>query len=183
MTDFLLAHKDMIAQTAGFIAMALTVLSFQFGKHRTIMVFMTLSSVFWVIHYSLLGLFPAAAINTMNMLRNHIFGLRERKGWDSPVIPAVFVVIAAVSVIATWENAWDILPLAASVTATVANWQKVTGKLKLLSIPRYSLWVVYDIHGKAWAGLINDIFTITSIIISLIRNKISANKTKIDANQ
>lgn len=169
MKEFFLTHPDLPAQAAGVAAMLLNVVSFQFGKHRKIMLLMTLSSVFWVLHYSLLGLFPAALINIMNMFRNCIYGLREKKNINSRLVPACFVVIAAVSVFATWENAWDILPLAASVTATVANWQTQTKKLRLLSIPRYALWAVYDTAGGAWAGLANDLFTIASIGVALLR--------------
>ena len=177
MKDFFISNISLFAQVFGFIAMALNILCFQFRKHKTIMLCMTAGSVFWVLHYLLLGLYPAAAINIMNMLRNYIYGLREKKNINSKLIPAAFVIIAAISVFSTWKNMWDILPLAASVTATIANWQTQTKKLKLLSIPRYSLWAAYDIAGKAWAGLANDIFTIGSIAISLIIQQISEKKS------
>lgn len=178
MTEFFTQNKELIAQAAGFTAMLLTAVSFQFRKQRTIMLVMTASSFFWIAHYYLLGLYPAVAINTMNLLRNYIFGLREKKNLNSKLIPAAFVVIAVISVIMTWENTWDILPLIASITATIANWQKKTSKLKLISIPRYSLWVAYDLHGKAWAGLANDVLTIISICISLLMEKKSAKSSE-----
>lgn len=174
-------YKELIAQSAGFIAMTLTILSFQFTKHRSIMALMTASSVFWICHYLLLGLYPAVAINTMNMFRNYIYGLRESKGWNSKFIPGAFVIIAAVSVIATWENVWSVLPLIASVTATVANWQTRTKNLKLLSYPRYGMWLVYDLINRAWAGAANDAFTIVSISVSLIREKRKAQTAEPDA--
>lgn len=171
MTAFLKDHYSLFAQAAGYAAMALTILSFQFRKHRWIMAFMTASSVFWILHYVMLGLYPAAAINTMNMFRNYIYGLREKKGIDSKLIPAFFVVVAAVSVFATWENVWSVLPLMASVIATIANWQTQTTKLKLLSCPRYGLWLAYDIINGSQAGVINDAFTIGSIVFSLVRER------------
>ena len=176
--DFLKAHLELFAQIAGFIAMGLTILSFQFRKHRWIMAFMTASSVFWVLHYAMLGLWPAAAINTMNMLRNYIYGLREKKNVNSPLVPAFFVIVAAVSVIATWENGWSVLPLLASVTATVANWQTQTKKLKLLSYPRYGLWLVYDLINRAWAGAANDAFTMGSITVSLVKERMEEKKAR-----
>ena len=168
---FLKAHIDLFAQIAGFIAMGLTILSFQFRKHSWIMAFMTASSVFWILHYLMLGLYPAVAINTMNMFRNYIYGLREKKNINTPLVPAFFVIVAAVSVIATWENGWSVLPLLASVTATVANWQTQTKKLKLLSYPRYGLWLIYDLFNGAWAGAANDAFTMGSITVSLVKER------------
>ena len=170
--DFWEAHINGFAQAAGFVAMGLTILSFQFRKHSRIMAFMTASSVFWVLHYLMLGLYPAVAINTMNLLRNYIYGLREKKKIDSRLIPAFFVVVAAVSVFATWENAWSALPLTASVMATIANWQTQTKRLKLLSYPRYGLWLAYDAANGAWAGAANDLFTILSISVSLIKERL-----------
>ena len=165
---FFTAQIDTFAQAAGFIAMGLTVLSFQFRKHSHILALMTASSLCWIAHYLLLGLYPAAAINTMNLFRNYIYSLREKKNIRSPLIPAFFVVVAAASVIATWENVWSALPLAASVIATVANWQTQTEKLKLLSCPRYALWLAYDTINGSVAGIVNDAFTIGSIAVSLL---------------
>ena len=176
--EFLKAHLELFAQIAGFIAMGLTILSFQFRRHSWIMAFMTASSVFWILHYVMLGLYPAVAINTMNMFRNYIYGLREKKNINSPLIPAFFVVVAAVSVIATWENGWSVLPLLASVTATVANWQTQTKKLKLLSYPRYGLWLVYDLINRAWAGAANDAFTMGSITVSLVKERMDEKKAR-----
>ena len=171
MAAFYQTHVDLLAQIAGFIAMGLTILSFQFRKHGWIMAMMTVSSVFWILHYVMLGLYPAVAINTMNLLRNYIYGLREKKNINSKLIPAFFVAVAAVSVISTWENAWSVLPLLASVTATIANWQTQTKRLKLLSCPRYGLWLIYDLINGAWAGAANDIFSIGSIAVSLAKQR------------
>ena len=171
MAQFFQDHYAFFAQTAGYIAMALTILSFQFRKHRWIMAFMTASSVFWILHYVMMGLYPAAAINTMNMLRNYIYGLREKKNINSKLIPAFFVVVAAVSVCATWENVWSVLPLMASIIATIANWQTQTTRLKLLSCPRYGLWLAYDLINKSQAGVVNDAFTIGSIVVSLLKER------------
>ena len=176
MAEFFRAHFDLFAQAAGYIAMALTILSFQFRKHRWIMAFMTASSVFWILHYVMLGLYPAAAINTMNMFRNYIYSLRVKKGINTKLIPAFFVVVAAASVFATWENVWSVLPLMASIIATIANWQTQTTKLKLLSCPRYGLWLAYDIINGSQAGVINDAFTIGSIVVSLVKERVRKKK-------
>ena len=174
--EFFKAHIDFFAQAAGDSARALTILSFQFRKHRWILAFMTASSVFWILHYVMMGLYPAAAINTMNMFRNYIYSLREKKGINSKLIPAFFVVVASVSVIATWKNVWSVLPLMASIIATIANWQTQTKKLKLLSFPRYGLWLAYDLINKDPAGAVNDAFTIGSISISLIKQRMEERK-------
>ena len=88
MLAFYQAHAELLAQIAGFIAMGLTVLSFQFRKPGWILAVMTASSVFWILHYVMLGLYPAAAINTMNMFRNYIYSLREKKNINTKLIPA-----------------------------------------------------------------------------------------------
>ena len=171
MVGFFQSHIELFAQAAGFIAMGLTVLSFQFRKHGWILTMMTASSIFWIVHYVMMGLYPAAAINTMNLLRNYIYSLREKKNINSRLIPAFFVIVAAASVISTWENAWSVLPLMASVIATIANWQTQTKRLKLLSCPRYGLWLAYDLINGSWAGAVNDVFTIGSIVVSLLKQR------------
>ena len=70
--------------------------------------------------------------------------------------------------------------MTASLFSTVANWQKNTKYLKLISLPREVLWITYDIANKSIAGSCSDAFAMISIIISLIRIRFENKKGELN---
>lgn len=176
MVEFFISHINLIAQILGFIAMGMGILVYQFNRHSTIMFIKVCISAIWCIHYGLLGLWSAVAINVLNVVRDTIFALREKKKLETPIIPVFFVVVSVVSVLCTWGNWWSIVPMIASVTSTLAHWQKVTKKLKIYALPGNILWLIYDLFNKSWSGSANDAFVIGSIIVSLVRIRVNEKK-------
>lgn len=178
MTEFFSSHIDLIAQILGFIAMGTGILVYQFNRHSTIMFIKVCISAIWCVHYGLLGLWPAVAINILNVVRDTIFALREKKNIESPVVPGFFVLASVVSVLCTWKGWWSIVPMIASVASTIAHWQKVTKKLKIYALPGNILWLIYDLFNKSWSGSANDSFVIASIVVSLVRISRAEKKEK-----
>lgn len=171
MTEFFTAHGNFIAQAFGFVAMAIAISMYQFKKHRTILILMALCSLVWCLHFACLGLFTPVAMNFINVIRGIVYSYREKKWAQNNIIPALFIVLCAGSVILTWESAWSILPFVASIFSTIANWQKNTRLLKYLSIPVCVCWFVYNIVNGSVAGTLNETFALISICIYFIRTR------------
>ncbi len=169
MLEFFTAHQNLIAQILGFVAMGIAITMYQFRRHRTILILMSLCSFVWCLHFACLELFTPVAMNLINVLRGIVYSFREKKWAQNNIIPAVFIVICAGSVIFTWDSMWSILPFIASIFATTANWQKNTRLLKYLSIPVCVCWFVYNIANGSVAGTLNEAFALTSIIVYLVR--------------
>lgn len=167
---------NLIAQILGFIAMGTGILVYQFNKHGTIMFIKVLIATLWCVHYILLGLWPAVAINILNIIRDSVYGLREKKNLNSPLIPTAFVIASFIPAIFTWENWGSLVPMIASVFSCIAHWQSNTKKLKILALPGNILWLGYDLVNKSWSGSVNDSFVIGSIVVSLIRITIGEKK-------
>ena len=177
MSEFFTLHQNLIAQIFGFIAMGIAIAMYQFKKHRTILILMSLCSFVWCLHFAALGLFTPVAMNLINVIRGIVYSFREKRWAQNNIIPAVFIVLCAGSVILTWNSLWSILPFIASIFATVANWQKNTRLLKYLSVPVCICWFIYNIANNSIAGMLNEAFALTSIIVYLIRTKKQDNKS------
>ncbi len=171
MYEFFTAHQNLIAQILGFIAMGIAVTMYQFKKHRTILFLMSLCSLVWSLHFACLGLFTPVGMNMLNIFRCIAYSFREKKWAQNNIIPAVFIVLNAASVILTWESAWSILPFIAAIFATIGNWQRNTRLLKYLSIPVCACWFVYNIVNGSVAGTLNETFALISIATYLIRTR------------
>lgn len=179
MLEFFSAHRELIAQIFGFVAMGIAISMYQFKKHRTILVLMALCSFVWCLHFAFLGLYVPVAMNFINVIRGVVYSFREKKWAQNNIIPAVFIVLCAGSVIITWDSLWSILPFIASIFATVANWQKNTRLLKYLSIPVCVCWFVYNAANGSVAGTLNETFALISIAVYLVRTKKLQNKKDI----
>ena len=172
MIEFFTQHQNLIAQIFGFIAMGIAIAMYQFKKHRTILILMSLCSLVWSLHFACLGLFTPVGMNMINVFRGIIYSCRDTKKWaQSNIIPAVFIVLNAGSIILTWESMWSILPFIAAIFATIANWQMNTRLLKYLSIPVCVCWLVYNTVNGSIAGACNETFALVSIAAYFIRTR------------
>ena len=111
MQDFFETHSY-LTQIFGFSAMAVGIIMYQFKKHRTIMVLMTLCSALWCLHYTSMWLFTPVAMNFLNVARSYVCSLN--KEWvHSKAVPIVFIAVSLVLTIVTWQGVWGILPFIA----------------------------------------------------------------------
>ena len=70
----------------------------------------------------------------------------------------------------TWSGWPSLLPLAAMSTATIAFWTNNALNIRKANLFVASpAWVVYDILFLTYAGILNEVITISSILISIWR--------------
>lgn len=172
MAAFLSTHAFLIGQIFGFAAMGVAILTYQFKKHRTIMLLMLLCAALWCGHFAFLGSATGVVMNVVNVARALVYTQRDKKWGSSPWIPAVFILAAAVTVIFTWDGVWSLLPCAASVCATLGNWQTNTQKLRLYTIGVCAGWFFYNLVQHSWAGMANEICTLCSVLVALWRYRL-----------
>ena len=169
MLEFFTEHAFIFSQIFGFTAMAIAISTYQFNKHKTIMVLLTLCSTFWCMHFLCLKAYTAVAMNLINIVRNFVYGFRDKKWAQGYVIPVLFLTVSVAAVVLTWSSAWDLLPLLAAVFSTFANWQTDTRKLRYLTYPVSASWLAYNIVNHSYAGLCNEVFTLVSLTVGVIR--------------
>ena len=155
---FFAAHPVLIGQCFGILAMITSILMYQFKKHRTIMLLMLLCSGLWCIHFAFLGAMTGVIMNVINVIRAVVYTFRGKKLASGRYIPAIFIAASVLTVILTWDNAWSLLPCAASICATLGNWQTDTQRLRILTIPVCVCWFVYNMINGSAAGMANGCF-------------------------
>ena len=75
-----------------------------------------------------------------------------------------------VTLCVTWEGWISVLPVAANIAATVAGYSDSARRIRLTGVFINSpLWIIYDIIVHSWAGILDEVVTETSIIISIAR--------------
>ena len=117
----------------------------------------------------MLGAITRGISYVLNTVPSFCLGSRSRflKG---KIMCAVLCVMQVAALIFTWDGWWSILPGAANIAATVGgntyNPRKIRIGEMLVNSP---LWIIYDIIIGSWAGILDEIVTEVSMIVSIFR--------------
>ncbi len=176
MQEFFQTHSY-LSQIFGFSAMAVGIMMYQFKKHKTIMILMTLSAALWCLHYGSLWLFTPVALKFLDLIRSYICCF-DKKWAQSKAVPIVFIVLSLVLTIATWQGIWGILIFFSTVFVTLGSWQKNPQILRIMNILMCFCWFPYNLVNHSWAGIVNNILTLVSLIVALIRYRPKQKKTE-----
>lgn len=158
-----------IGQVIGAIALILAVVSFQQKTHKYILMFQLLANIMFVFHFGFIGAHTGALLNFIAMLRSVVF-VNKGKSWaDNKFWLYLFCILSVLAGVVTWESWKSILPIAGMVCSTVAFWIKTPRYVRLVSFPSSPLWLVYNLLGKSYAGVLTEVINMSSIIIAIIR--------------
>ncbi|MBQ3178261.1 MAG: YgjV family protein [Clostridia bacterium] len=168
------------AQIIGVFGLICSLLSFQMKNRKWIMAFQMTASLSFSTQLFMLGAVTGGCVDMISFIRTMIFSQNSKKWASSPVWLYVFIVIMILTGILTWQNAWDILPIAGSILSTVALWMKREKHIRMISLTVGPCWLVYNLVKGAWSGALNEVLAMTSIVIGLIQNdREKKNKTEV----
>ena len=86
------------------------------------------------------------------------------------IISTALICSMAVTLVLTWDGWISILPVAANIAATIGGYTHNGKKIRIAGMFINSpLWIIYDILVGSWAGILDEIVTEASMILSIIR--------------
>lgn len=184
---------DFFVQSLGFIAIGMNIIAVQFNKHWPIMFFKSLGSFLFAMQYLLLGAFSGMVMDLIGVIRNFIFAYNVQKDksnkWWIVIFSTITVIAGIITIFLSWSatlttlsrwttNAKLITALAifisfisvlAKLLSTIGYGVKSPHAIRMINLPTFSMWIVYNFIVNSIAGMINDSMSIVSIIIAEIR--------------
>ena len=161
-----------ISEILGFIGVGLNAIVYQQKKRDRLLIFKWISDWVWMFHYGLMYNFSGAAVAAIGIARESTFLVTDRKGIDRRPFLLVFLGCACFSVWLTWGGWFSILPATASFLSVISFWQQKPGVSRLLALPISACMITYSIMVSSYAGIANEIFTISSTVIGIVRHDI-----------
>lgn len=156
-------------QGIGILGTALFFLSYQCKSNRNLFRVQFLSYLCYTVHLLMLGAVTGGISYILNTLRSLCLGsqntfLRSKKMcW-------IICVLQVITLLFTWDGWWSILPVAANIAATIGGYTYNARKIRVVGMFVNSpLWIVYDILVGSWAGILDEIVTEASMILSIYR--------------
>lgn len=160
---------DIIAQGIGFLAMALSVMSFQMNTKKKIIIMQIMTAVVFIAHYSMIGAVTAAVVNFVAIGRNLVFyhkNIFTGKFWV-PLCACIMALCALLS----WEGPVSLLMCVGMIFNTLAVAAETpvgTRKMILISSP---FVLIYNILVFSLGGIVNEALVIVITTITLMREK------------
>ena len=161
--------KFILIQAVGLLGTVLFFLSYQCRRNQNLFRVQLLSYLCYTAHLLLLGAVTGGISYILNTVRSFCLGSRHAflKGkWMCVILCALQVA----TLYFTWGGWWSVLPVAANIASTVGGYTHNPRKIRVAGMFINSpLWIVYDIAVGSWAGVLDELVSEASMILSIVR--------------
>ena len=161
--------KFIFIQGIGILGTLLFFLSYQCKSNKNLFRVQFVSYLCYTTHLLLLGAITGGISYVLNTVRSFCLGSKHaflKSKWMCTII----CLLQVITLIFTWDNWWSILPVIANIAATIGGYTYNARKIRAVGIFINSpLWIIYDIIVGSWAGIVDEIVTEVSMLISIFR--------------
>ena len=156
-------------QAIGFVGSILYFLSFQCKSNKNLFRVQFLSYLFYTIHLILLGAITGGVSYILNLVRSFCLGSKIEFA-HSRKMCVIICVLQLLALAVTWSGWISVLPVMANIAATIGGYTHNPRKVRIAGMFINSpLWIIYDILVGSWAGILDEVVSEASMIISIAR--------------
>ena len=161
--------KYILIQAIGFVGTGLFFISFQCRDTRKLFRVQFFSYLFYTLHFLLLGAVTGGFSYILNTVRS--FCLQSKYDFlKGRAACAVICVLQFLTMIFTWDGWISVLPVVANIASTIGGYTHNAKKIRIAWMFINSpLWIIYDIAVGSWAGVLDEVITEASAVISIVR--------------
>ena len=160
-----------LVRVFGILGLILSVIPFQFRKHKHIVLCKMASCLSFSTQYFMLGpvAYTGAWMDLISAFRNFLFYKFVDK--KLPTLPIILIFSALVLWlgISSWEGMISLLAIIPKILTTVSYGMKNERILRLITLPSCLFWVAYNCIVGTYEAAVSDLLTFTSIIIAIYK--------------
>ena len=159
-----------VGNLAGVAGIISSMIIYQQKERKKLLIWKLISDVMWLTQYLLLGAYSGAGIALVSMIRGIVFVNKDSRWAKSRWWLYGFLGLSLVIGIITWKNIFSIFTMIASVIAIISFWIGNPKLSRILSYPISICMLTYDFNVKAISGIVNELLTLTSSTIGVLRH-------------
>ena len=160
---------DIVIQAIGFIGLILSIVAFQFKKHRPIVLCKMSSELVFAIQYVLLGAWTAAVLDCISVIRNLLYSHLVKKNRSTTPVIVVFGIFVVITGVTTFDGWVSLLPIASKLLTTVSYGMKNERWLRIITLPSCIFWIIYNLFVGSLGGALTDTVTLFSLLIAMYK--------------
>ena len=161
----------MIATIVGVIGIGANMLIYQQKSDKKLLMYKMISDFLWALHYMLIDAYSACLIEAINIFREIVFYNNDKKWAKSKFWLIFFLLCSIISALFTFKNILNLLPAFASVLSVISFWRKNPDFTRALAYPISASMLIYDFSCLSYMGITNEIITIISTTVGMLRYK------------
>ncbi len=161
--------KYIFIQAIGILGTILFFLSYQCKSNKNLFRVQFISYMCYTTHLLMLGAVTGGISYILNTVRSFCLGSKNTflKG---NCMCCLICVLQVTTLLFTWNGWWSFLPVAANIASTIGGYTYNARKIRVVGMFINSpLWIVYDIIVGSWAGILDELVSEASMIISIYR--------------
>ena len=161
--------KFIFVQAIGFLGTILFFLSYQCKSNKNLFRVQFVSYLCYTTHLLMLGAVTGGVSYILNTVRSFCLGSKNtvlKQKW----VCCIICLLQLATLFLTWEGWWSVLPVAANIASTIGGYTHNARKIRIAGMFINSpLWIIYDIVVGSWAGILDEVVSEASMIISIYR--------------
>lgn len=163
----------------GISGLILSIIPFQFKKHKHIVLFKMASCLTFSTQYFLLGptAYTGAWMDLISALRNFLFYKFVDKKMSTVPVILIFSALVLLIGVYSWAGWVTLLALIPKLLTTVSYGLKNERMLRLVTLPSCLFWIAYNCIVGNFEAAISDFLTFISIVIAICRLDIRKRRT------
>lgn len=157
-----------ISDIFGVLGVLITVVLYQQKTRKSLLIFKLTNDLVWLVHYAFIGAYSGAAVCVIAAVRELVFVKSDPKNKKAKIWLPIFIIVAIISTVLTWNNAFSTLTCLASCLAVTSFFIGNPSLTRILVFPISACMLTYDIACSSFAGIINECFAISSSLIGVL---------------
>jgi hypothetical protein len=154
----------LLAQSLVAIATLLDLASFQFKSRGLILSCLFISVLLTAVHFFMLGHNSAACLMVIAALR-YLYCIYAGTTWAM----CGFMLLSCIAVYFTWQDWFSALALIATLTQTVASFQKHDLHMRLCMVVGTAFWISHNIFAGSPVAILMESLFLCSNLVGLYR--------------
>ena len=173
--------RYIIGQGFGVLAVVFGFISFQIRSRKGLMAVQIAVASSFCVHYFLIAVPTALAMNAFCIVRNVVYLNRDKKWLSSPVIPFVFAGLMALTGALSWRGWYSVLLVVPLSVNTYCMSFRDPGNIRRSILFTSPPMMIYNMFVFSIGGIVYQAVILTSAALGLIRDAAARRKEREEA--
>ena len=165
---------EIIAQLFGILGLIFSALSYQEKNNKRFFIEQGLAGLMFFMNFILIGAISAALFNITNLVRGVLFSKNDKKHWKLIAVMGLYSACLVFALTSIWDLPFQIfLSVFTYLTLELMSVLMWRGNGRSIRYGQFFIsspsWIIHNVFNFSLGGILCEVFTMMSVIISFIR--------------
>lgn len=163
--------KFIITQLIGLVGYSSLGYSYFKKKKKDILLIQIFSYIMFILHYQFLGAITGSVCNLLGLISFVLIYLFDMFKKNKKLLIAILIPILLVITLITFENAYSIFPIIASILVIISFLTDSEEVIRKIGIVAAICWLIYAIVYKSYVAIVFEVITLIVVVIAYFKRR------------